>query len=241
MIFIGDIHGEWSKLAKLLGYKGMRDATLVSLGDFGLGFPIGGRGGEEGRLLEARLLDRLGSVLRGRGCDLHVLRGNHDDPAYFDGLPDRERRMTFHRDYTLLSAEGSNVLMIGGAISVDRSARVEGESWWPGERLLFDGDALDAALRGIDTLDIVATHTAPDFAFPENKLVGGHAGWLTADPTLESDLREERAILTRIHALLLARGLRPAHWLYGHFHQSHREEIDGTSFICLNELRMMRL
>lgn len=47
---------------------------------------------------------------------------------------------------------------LGGAFSVDRRERVEGESWWAGE---ITSDA-DVQRLGEDPLDVLVTHDAPD-------------------------------------------------------------------------------
>jgi len=241
MIIIGDIHAQWRKLARQLGYKGIKDTNLIGVGDFGVGFKHDGRSVEESRRWEEHLLGQLGASLDASRCTLHLLRGNHDDPAYFNGGRGVEGRIIYHPDYTVLTLEHLHVLLVGGAVSIDRSVRVPGETWWAGERARYDEDALERALEGLERLDVVATHSAPGFAFPPDKLAGDLAGWLARDPALADDMREERGIFDRIHAKLLERGLRPACWFYGHFHRTNRQLIDGTHFICLNELRMMRI
>ncbi len=240
MIIIGDIHAQWRKLTKQLGYKGIKDTNLIGLGDFGVGFKHAGRSVGESRRWEELLLGQLDASLDASRCTLHLLRGNHDDPGYFDGSRG-EGRILYHPDYTLLELEDLHILLVGGAVSIDRSVRVQEETWWSDERARYDEDALEMALEGIERLDVVATHSAPGFAFPSDKLAGELARWLVRDPSLADDIREEREIFDRIHAKLLSRGLRPAYWFYGHFHQTHRQMIDGTQFICLNELRMMRI
>ena len=48
------------------------------------------------------------------------------------------------------------------------------------------------------------------------------------DPTLLSELTEERGKLDKFFELLLAKGHKPILHFYGHFHSSHSELINGT-------------
>lgn len=53
------------------------------------------------------------------------IRGNHDNPAYFDGKTFAHKRFMAVPDYSVIRACGHVVLCVGGAISVDRSYRTE--------------------------------------------------------------------------------------------------------------------
>ena len=75
MIIIGDIHGKFAELTEQLTRLQIEHTTLIQVGDFGVGFfPLA----EEQAQLAA-----LNDVLRTGDNQLYVIRGNHDNPAYF--------------------------------------------------------------------------------------------------------------------------------------------------------------
>lgn len=52
------------------------------------------------------------------------VRGNHDNPAYFDGTTFNYKRFIAVPDYTILQACNHSILCVGGAISIDRIYRI---------------------------------------------------------------------------------------------------------------------
>ena len=53
------------------------------------------------------------------------VRGNHDNPAYFDGVQFNHKRFLAVPDYTILSACNHTILCVGGAVSIDRCLRMQ--------------------------------------------------------------------------------------------------------------------
>ena len=53
------------------------------------------------------------------------VRGNHDDPAYFDGYTFTHKRFLAVPDYAVIQACSHTILCVGGAISVDRQYRLD--------------------------------------------------------------------------------------------------------------------
>lgn len=51
------------------------------------------------------------------------VRGNHDNPAYFDGAMFNAKRFIAVPDYSILQACNHTILCVGGAISIDRIYR----------------------------------------------------------------------------------------------------------------------
>jgi len=100
-------------------------------------------------------------------------------------------------------------------------ARKEGVSYWPGETVVFDRDKCKE-------VDILVTHTAPTWCFPQqfNEMV---YGWTRKDADLIGDLSDERAVMNEICKLC-----KPKLHLYGHFHSSWSEEINGCKHKLLN-------
>jgi hypothetical protein len=150
------------------------------------------------------------------------IRGNLDDPMYFCG----ENRVSLNHfelieDYTIIEYNGKKIQFIGGAVSLDRTARKEGASYWKGEVLNFEKDKCEE-------VDILVTHTAPSWCFPQqfNEMV---YGWAREDAYLLEDLTDERAIMDEICKLC-----KPKLHLYGHFHSSWTEDINGCKHKLLD-------
>ena len=114
---------------------------------------------------------------------------------------------------------GKKIQFIGGAVSIDRAARKEGISYWEDEAVKFDREKCQE-------VDILVTHTAPTWCFPQqfNEMV---YGWAREDAYLLEDLTEERAIMDEICKLC-----KPKLHLYGHFHSSWTERVNG----CMHKL-----
>ena len=150
------------------------------------------------------------------------IRGNHDDPDYFK---DEERihlsNFELIEDYTVMEHNGKSIQFIGGATSIDRSKRTQGISYWSGEGLNFDGDKLRK-------VDILITHTAPPWCFPQkfNKMV---YDWADDDGYLLEELVLEREVMGEIFKVC-----QPSLHLYGHFHDSWNEEINDCKHRLLN-------
>lgn len=118
------------------------------------------------------------------------------------------------RGAVLTLPDGRNVLFFGGAQSIDKHDRVEGESWWPGE--IPTQKDLDFARRQIKAhggrVDIVISHTAPLLI---TMGVRGLAPERTADPTT--------FMLNQI-----LEGYSPRQWFFGHFHKP----LEGRTLGC---------
>jgi predicted phosphodiesterase len=227
LLFLGDVHGEFEAMLAHLDRYEVRDADLVQVGDFGVGF-----GSPESELEQLESLDRS---LAERGCTLYAIRGNHDNPASFAPgatLPTENVRLV--PDYTLLELSGRRILCVGGAISLDRKGRILNYSWWANEGFRLD----PAALARLDLSDLwaVVTHNAPDFAEPGN-MVRPRAHYVRTyrDPTLPRDVQLERAAVTELHRLVMARAT-PQYWFYGHYHQYANVKIGDTTFVMVPEL-----
>jgi len=106
MILIGDVHGKFSELKKLLNK--FNSEKFIQLGDMGLGFR---------KELDEQFLFPT---------SLKFLRGNHDNKAVCLKQPN------YLGDFGV-TPEG--YFFISGAYSIDRFLRTEGVDWWADEEL----------------------------------------------------------------------------------------------------------
>ena len=212
ILFLGDHHGEWSYLLDIIDDKKISDCYLISVGDSGIGFT--------NKENQEKNNHWLNEEFKERNIVFMAARGNHDGPAYFQGA-NRVSLSNFEliEDYTVAEYNGKKIQFIGGAVSIDRTARKEGVSYWEDEAVKFDREKCEV-------VDILVTHTAPSWCFPQqfNEMV---YGWAREDAYLLEDLTDERAIMDEICKLC-----KPRLHLYGHFHSSWTERING----CMHKL-----
>jgi predicted phosphodiesterase len=221
MLFIGDIHGAIATLGGEIARMKVTGQTLIQVGDFGIGFH---------RLTtDTDLLDLVNGVFQRHDVKLLVIRGNHDNPAWFDGSKIYWSNIEFLPDYSVREVEGKKILFIGGAISIDRTYRTEGKDYWEEEDFILDRDKL-STMRGID---MVVTHTAPSFVYPigcDAPIVNSFA---KVDLHLKPDLIAERNRVASAYRIIRENN-DPKEWIYGHFHASHSEVYEGCKFTLLN-------
>ena len=254
VVICGDIHGDFNLLVnKVCVQYQMKDTLVIVAGDCGFGF--------ERKGYYENIVRR--NAKRVNECNNWFLfiRGNHDNPAYFDGRVFRHKRFACVPDYSVVKANGHTILCIGGAISVDRQSRKEAwercqmkihtyshnsteddhlskNYYWPGEGPVFNKEKLSEIISQ-HKVDTVVTHTAPSFCELQNK--NGLLQWAIYDNSLLDDVQNERETMDAIYAYLRAETETLTHWYYGHFHQSWHSSIDGVLFKMLDIMELAEL
>lgn len=219
-LFVGDSHGDTSFVSAVCKYaQALGITTVIQLGDFGIWDHT--KSGEN-------FLDTLNSNAEKRGVKWLFVAGNHENydrleeyqreaeakeyPEYVNGgmVPIRDNILWVGRA-NHWKQDGVTFGAIGGAVSIDRYSRRQGDSWWPQEstniedlRVLYERVWLDGPV------DVLLTHDAPDSlpVFP---------GFIKDDPMSNAN----RAIVTQ--AGLVAQ---PQYWFHGHYHRELKYEFD---------------
>jgi DNA repair exonuclease SbcCD nuclease subunit len=237
MHFIGDTHGLRPVFTIVDKHK-FQGQNLIHVGDFGLGFSEIGYDIKNLLLTDEMLLDT--------DNHLYVIRGNHDNPIFWDkskglNLP-KFHNLHLVDDFEILTIEGKKILMAGGAISIDRIPRKDDTpypTWWADEVFKYQRLKLEKQIKAHKTVDIVVTHTAPDFVHPTDDNVEivnhYHSVEKIYSRDLKSELRTEREEVTELYNdLTLHYKIKPSHWFYGHFHSTKKRTHDGVVFKLLN-------
>lgn len=247
IVVAGDIHGNFEALIdKCCIQYGMTDTLIIVAGDCGFGF-------QRPNYYED-LYMKLSNRLSKANNWIVFVRGNHDNPAYFDGKQVNYKRWKAVPDYSILKACGHTILCVGGAISVDRTyrlsemygmtvvieedRRLEVAYYWFDEKPVYDEEKLDA-INDICAIDVVVTHTAPPFC--EKISRQDIQNWLMKDEKLKEDIDDERKVMGTIYAYLYIHNHPLDYWFYGHFHQSWHGEIEDVKYNMLDCLEIREL
>jgi len=217
LLVLGDTHGEWSTLFNYLERINCSDAVICHVGDVGIGF----RGIKK---LEVGSLQVINDMLAERNIVMYAIRGNHDDPAYFDGSHNLSN-LKLLPDYTLMNINGEHFLFVGGAVSIDRKSRTIHKSWWPNEVLVLDESK-------VEQCDVLITHTAPSWIGPTDKT--GIKHYSDIDESLWSECVEERATIDKLINLT-----KPKKHYCGHFHESALAKNNGCISRIVNIMELV--
>jgi hypothetical protein len=224
----------------------LRDWNVIQVGDFRVGFIQTIIDKTTGKTLpnqEHLNLRAFSEFLAERNIHLWVIRGNHDNPAYFKG--DHVNWLTnihFIKDYTVLQHLKYNILCVGGAISIDRMDSIVKQSmpfnyttdnqvkvleYWDDEEFVFKRDLVDEIVQYFP-IDKVVTHTAPTYFAPYgfNGFVNRYAA---KDTQLLTDLTVERQEVNKLYDTLIKSHNQPVDkWLYGHFHSTKKYRYEDV-------------
>jgi hypothetical protein len=192
ILLAGDVHGEAPWFGHLAEVAEAADVdAIVQLGDFGYWEhrPGGGR-------YLRHVAERLAA--KGLWCDgFWTIR-----PNLF--YAPRGLRWTW---------AGVRFLAMGGAYSIDKRYRVEGESWWP-EETITEGEVVQACEGG--PVDVLLAHDAPWGA--EGVMGEETVGDKDSFPESEANRRRLRAVVDAVTPSLL---------VHGHYHHRNTTQLNG--------------
>lgn len=225
LILCGDIHGEFKKLiwTAIERYK-LKNADIVVLGDFGVGFD---------NKIQADY-EEVEKRLEKNDLVVYALRGNHDDPSWFDGTKDYER-LKFLKDYEIITlGDDLDILPIGGGNSVDVEWRMKENErlkaknkacWWE------DEDVVKKDLSEIPKrVDLIISHEAPLLFEPIPMRMADCPLW-----------QYDKILKTREYLKDIAIGVNCNYWFYGHYHKSMSGDFEETRWRCLGEMEFYQV
>lgn len=225
IIFCGDVHGKFRELGyNIIERYKIENSVIFVCGDFGMGF-------HKTNYYQVEL-HRLSEKIQKNNNILVAIRGNHDDPKWFEEI-NAFGQVYLIPDNQIVCVNGYNIIGIGGGISIDREQdhRILDKTYWAGENIIVNEDVLSK----VTDIDFVFTHSSPKFCEPLSKI--GIQIFLNDDTKLRDDLNKEREDVTRIYDILKVNN-KISKWCYGHFHNSYYLNKDGVDFYGLDELEL---
>lgn len=218
--------------------RNFNNSLIIIAGDCGIGF-------HKFKFYQD-LFNKIHQFLIDNNIVICMVRGNHDDPSYFENDLFNLSNIKLIQDYTVIQTCGKNILCVGGGISIDRVWRKQREHvinkhkpksshkkmYWENEGVVYDFDKMEEIVNSELKIHYVVSHSSPSFAFPYTK--EGLAYWMKIDKDLSKDVDIERQNLTKIYEHLQLSNNKLEGWVYGHFHKMWHEIIDNVHFDCLN-------
>lgn len=221
----GDIHG----MPAILEYnvQNMKNCTVILLGDVGIF-----RYRDYKRFLE------LDSICKNNCIKILALRGNHDNPEFFNPNTTNEISIRFRNkftniefiDYSIIDSDYGTIMLYPGAISRDRITRksyfigdtsrislYKGGDWWCNEEYKY---------IPTEHVDIILSHNGPllEGMYPESiDYFSKH------DETLKEDIDNEQK---KLYTILDS--VKPSKWVFGHYHQNIEYMIKNTNCRCVD-------
>lgn len=244
---VADVHGAFDVFERNISIYDLKDCNIIVAGDCGFGFYK--------RTYYQNVIASINNHLKERNIHCYMIRGNHDDPSYFDDNEINFSNVKAISDYTVLSINNHNILCVGGALSIDRIYRINNywqrvddyaivmnipleeakskilPSYWVDEKPIYDENKLNELKENNIDIDIVVTHTSPSFAFKSDK--NGIEYWINKDNKLSEELDEERTVLNKLYEKLINDNHPISKWVYGHFHGHNVEVINDIEFTAL--------
>lgn len=148
------------------------------------------------------------------------IRGNHDNPNevklsknwIVDGAVERTKA-------------GKKIMFIGGAWSIDQAYRTPEIDWWHDEELSNKELERLVSVYEKEKPDVMVTHTLP-ISIP-----AGHMGFRIFGSGSKTEFHLQNMFVAH----------KPKLWVSGHWHMSFDKVVDGTRFVCLDELKTLEV
>ena len=224
LFICGDIHGKLKTLVwKLVEQKKITDADVIIVGDIGIGF-----GRPKSFEVQYKSVERR---LERSNIKLWCIRGNHDDPSFFNGSI-KYPFLELLPDHITVEIGDYKVYPIGGATSTDREDRLKAmkhskhASYWEGEKPERKGENFNYPPK----VDIIVSHESP-LSF---KPIPERPDFI--NPDLWEEILEDRRYLEEVKTII-----RSGYWFFGHYHRSFEGENGTMIYRGLGELEIFEV
>lgn len=244
---LGDIHGNFNQIPHVLSMYNITNSVVIVVGDCGVGF--------NNPTYYKSTFKYLNQKMQENDNTLIMIRGNHDNPLYFNKKPYRYSNLMTVRDYTIINidlfgGEEYNILCIGGGISIDRKYRMDLDnelnrykhqnstnrhvSYWEDERIIVDYKKIDKITCNIDCLATHVNHLYNNGVIPQ---IVKNFSEKYNDVSLIDDILEENENMQKIYKRLIDNGHKLSKWVHGHYHKDiHYFDIYKENRVYIHSL-----
>ena len=227
VFILGDIHGRWRTLFyEINRQSALRDCAIICVGDVGIGY--------NNNTFEEEASHRAyNDFFKERNITFYCIRGNHDNPRYFTDWNKIElSNFKLLHDYSRLIVNDQNWLLVGGAISVDRTFSIERDKKSRGHTSYWRDETfnLDLSKIGNENVDVLITHLPPTWNGPSDK--SNIENYCKNDKSVWPELVQERKNLD-----ILIEATVPTSHYCGHFHFYSNVKNGTVNSIILDELQ----
>ena len=224
---------DWSKpMKKALRFptdSTYNDSVIIVSGNCGIG--------SKSMKYYNEVFENLNKVLSANNCFILFLRGNNDDPSFFNELKIDYSNVKAIPDYSIVTLKLFNCLCIGGSVSLDKEWKLSQEEqfgkklYWEGESPFFDEKTLDEILKKYQ-IGCVITSTSPSFTFPGTNAFN-KSKWIKDNASIKATFSSERKILDKIYEKIVDGESKPYVWIYGRFKQANYSKVNDIIFDSL--------
>jgi hypothetical protein len=185
------------------------------------------------------ILSPLNKLLAKHNCNIVFVRGNNDNPSFFNEDKLQLSHIKFAKDYTVLKLKNYNCLCIGGSASLNKnwkkrqSAKLKRDFYWEDEMPYYDENMLNSIL---DEFYIACIITCPTTSFTNigtNALSRQYNKWLDQDKSLSDAIIQERQIMDKIYCKFTEKNVRPYVWYCTKFEKSRVDTVNDILFVSL--------
>ena len=186
---------------------------------------------------------KLEKVLADNNCYLLFVRGNSDDPSYFENrLIDFDHIKTIP-DYSVIVLKTFNCLCVGGSYSIDKEWKLAQEeefgkkSYWENEAPIMDENQLDEILKEFK-ISCVITSTSPSFVYPSANSFK-NSKWFSSNKENMRNFTNERKIMDKLYEKILDNDSKPFIWAYGRFKMGNTNKVNDIAFLSLQQYQIL--
>jgi hypothetical protein len=214
ILYAGDIHGKAKYVAEI-DRKAVKEGVeyVIQVGDFGIQWDE-----------SCEISKYFEETRRNHKYPTWITcGGNHDNWEQWSHLSKGRRNSDlielapgcwFAQRGSVHMLEGIKHLFLGGAESIDKHHRVQGQDWWPEETPSYAEFSQFADALERDKPEVVVTHDAP------------------MSVKIAKINRDKNPTPINLSNIIKLSTHKPSRWYFGHHHVVDRWVINGTTYYC---------
>lgn len=229
-----ELRASMKKVLKNSANNYYNDSVIIVCGNCGIG--------SKSMKYYDEVFGKFNEVLKANNCFVLFVRGNNDDPSFFNECKIDLSNVKTIPDYSVVLLNPFNCLCIGGSVSLDKEWKLSQQEtfgkklYWENEQPYFDEKTLDEILKKYQ-IGCVVTSTSPSFVFPGTNAFN-KSRWVKSNDGIKSTFSSERKVLDKIYNKIIDGETKPYIWVYGRFKQHNHTKVNDIIFDSLASFQM---